>query len=354
MTHGRVQFPPSGESAAADPARRAAQVLSAARASVEPAYRATVGALPAEIRHVAGYHIGWWGADGRRAGDMGKALRPALALACARAVNAERVTAAADVGVAVELVHDFSLLHDDVMDGDLVRRHRRAAWAVFGTAQAILVGDVLLTAAMQQLCARNGSTNWVKMLADAVQELCRGQADDLAFEKRTDVSVAECLAMAEGKTGALMGAACQLGALAAGAEDDTALHYRALGRHLGVAFQLADDLLGIWGDPHTTGKPVGADLAARKKSLPVVAALTSGTPAGERLAELYGRGDELDERAIALAAGLIEAAGGRTSTRTRAAEQTDLALRALDAAGPRPQGAADLKALAAVMSRRDH
>lgn len=353
MDHVRVRFPISGRTAAADPERRAAQVFAAARALVDPAYRAAVCALPKEICHVAGYHIGWWAADGRHGSDMGKALRPALAMACARAVNAERVAITADVGVAVELAHDFSLLHDDVIDGDLVRRHRPAAWAVFGTSQAILVGDALLTRAMQQLCARNDSINWVKVLAHAVQEMCRGQAEDLAFERRTDVTVAECLAMAEGKTGALIGAACQLGALAAGAGDDTALHYRTFGRHLGVAFQLIDDLLGIWGDPKTTGKPVGSDLAARKKTLPIVAALTSGTPAGEWLSDLYS-GGELDQQAIDHAVALVEAAGGRAWARTQATRQLDRALQVLDSVDPRPEGAADLKALAAVLSRRDH
>lgn len=331
----------------------AARVLEVARTLVEPEYRAAVGALPPEIRHAAGYHIGWWDVDGQPGDHAGKALRSALTIACARAVKPERVMDAVDAGVAVELVHEFSLLHDDVMDMDTIRRHHRAAWVVFGTTQAILVGDVLLTAATQQLCARKGSVSWVRVLAEAVQDLCRGQAMDLAFERRGNVSVPECLAMIEDKTGALMGAACQLGALAAGADGGTALRYRTFGRHIGTAFQLTDDLLGIWGDPEVTGKPAGSDLASRKKSSPVVSALASHTPAGERLAALYQSDEEPDERTIRHLAALVEAAGGRAWARTNAAEQTRAALKSLEDAHPHREGATDLQALAAIMTRRE-
>jgi geranylgeranyl diphosphate synthase, type I len=337
--------------------RTAAQMLAETRTLVEPVHRAAIDALPQELRNIAGYHAGWWDADGRPASSTGKAVRPALVLACARAAGGDdpdSLEAAVAAAVAVELVHDFSLLHDDVMDRDPTRRHRPAAWAVFGVSEAILVGDVLLTAAVQQLSAGMSSGTAMKVLAGAVQELCEGQSADLAFEKRTDVTLARCLAMAEGKTGALLGAACQLGALAAGAGTDEAGWYRAFGRHLGLAFQLIDDLLGIWGDPKVTGKPAGSDLTSRKKSLPVVAALTSATQAGEHLARLYGRDGDLDERAITRAAHLIGAAGGRAWAQAEAEQRTKAALQALAHARPDPGGAGDLEELAALMTRRDH
>jgi geranylgeranyl diphosphate synthase type I len=347
-------------------ARRKAEVLKTeAREVLEPAYRAVVDEMEPEIRRVAGYHAGWWDADGRPAGYAGKAVRPALTLACARAAagrpKADRdesgrrdvSQAAVRAAVAVELVHDFSLLHDDVMDGDLIRRHRQTAWAVFGAGPAVLAGDVLLTAAMQQANALVGVTG-VRVLAAAVQELCAGQSADLAFEERSDVSPAECLTMAEGKTGALLGAACELGALAGGADPSVTGLYRRFGRQLGVAFQLVDDLLDIWGDPSVTGKPARADLVAGKKTLPVVAALTSGTPAGRRLARLYGREEQLDEAAVAQAAELVEAAGGRAWATAERDRRTRAALEALEQAHPDPQGAADLNTLAALITRRDH
>lgn len=345
--------------------RSAVQVLARARELVGAAHRAAVDLLPAEIRQIAGYHAGWWDADGQASAVGGKAVRPALTLACAVAAGgtatmataAVSATTAVDAAVAVELIHDFSLLHDDVMDGDLTRRHRPTAWAVFGVPQTILAGDALLTAAIRQLAGTGqdpaAAGGLVRVLSAAIGELCAGQALDLAFEARSDVTVAECTAMAEGKTGALLGAACELGALAAGADTRRARCYRMFGRRLGLTFQLADDLLGIWGDPAVTGKPAGSDLMSRKKSLPVVAALTSGTPPGEQLALLYQRDGELDERDAAVAATLVEQSGGRAWAQAGADRQAGAALQALAEAGPDPAAAIDLEVLTALLARRD-
>jgi geranylgeranyl diphosphate synthase type I len=361
-------------SGAADRPRTAAQILAETRAVVDPAHRAAVDGLPPEIRHVAGYHIGWWEADGRMTGAGGKAVRPAFVLACARAAGgggdqAEMTDrrAAVDAAVAVELVHDFSLLHDDVMDGDLTRRHRAAAWAVFGVGRAILAGDALLALAMDVLTGDPGPDDdagtrglphvragSARVLSGALLELCRGQSADLAFENRGDVTLTECLAMAERKTGALLGAACQLGALAGGADRRAAELYRTFGRQIGVAFQLVDDVLGIWGDPSVTGKPAGNDLAARKKSLPVVAALTSGGQAARHLARLYQREDAFDEAAVAHAAELVEMAGGRAWALAEAERRIQAAREALAGARPEPNAEADLHVLAGLITRRNH
>jgi geranylgeranyl diphosphate synthase, type I len=360
----------------ADRPRTAAQILAETRAVVEPAHRAAVDGLPPEIRHVAGYHIGWWEADGRMTGAGGKAVRPAFVLACARAAggganHAEMpdrrppAQAAVDAAVAVELVHDFSLLHDDVMDGDLTRRHRAAAWAVFGVGRAVLAGDALLALAMDVLTGDPGRDDGldaevprapagsVPVLSGTLLELCRGQSADLAFENRGDVRLTECLAMAERKTGALLGAACQLGALAGGADRRAAELYRTFGRQVGVAFQLVDDVLGIWGDPAVTGKPAGNDLAARKKSLPVVAALTSGSQAAGHLARLYQREDAFDQAAVAHAAELVEMGGGRVWALAEAERRIQAAREALARACPEPNAEADLHVLADLITRRD-
>ncbi|MFC7470757.1 polyprenyl synthetase family protein [Actinomadura keratinilytica] len=220
---------------------------------------------------------------------------------------------------AVELTHNFTLLHDDVIDRDRTRRHRPTAWTVFGDADAILAGDALQSLAQQWLAEdphpRAGAA--VARLARCVIELCAGQHTDCALEDRapTEVSLDECLTMAESKTGALLGCACALGALHADAEPDQVNALDAFGREAGLAFQLIDDIIGIWGDPSRTGKPAGADLTARKKSLPVVAALTSGTAAGAELAERYAGPPEPDELARTIA--LVEAAAGGTGRRPR-------------------------------------
>ena len=242
----------------------------------------------------------------------GKALRPALALLSARAAGAppERgVTAAA----AVEFVHNFSLLHDDIMDGDTERRHRPTAWTVFGVGAAILAGDALLCLAQDMLLTDPSPQGvWAaRCLSAAVHRLIAGQGADLAFERRDDVTLDECLQMAGDKTAALMACACSIGAIGVGAPAELAMGLAGFGAHVGLAFQLTDDLLGIWGAPEVTGKPVRADLRARKKSLPVVAALTGGTQAGQDLAELLARPGTLSEDDLLHGAELVEQAGGR-------------------------------------------
>jgi geranylgeranyl diphosphate synthase type I len=153
--------------------------------------------------------------------------------------------------------------------------------------------------------------------------------------------------MVEAKTGALFGCACALGALAGGATTAQVSALDRFGRHLGVAFQLADDLLGIWGDPAITGKPVSSDLAGGKKTLPIVAALTSGTPASARLATFYPRSRTPATGDLAVMAELVDQAGGRAGTQARAATELASALRFLRAAVPDPARAGDLSALAA-------
>lgn len=334
-------------------ASNAHEILDNARVLVEPAYRETVGELPATVRTVVGYHIGWWDADGTPRRTAGKALRPALTLRCAAAAGMDEPAAAIPAAVAVELVHDFSLLHDDVMDADPTRRHRPAAWTQFGVGLAVLAGDALLTEAVRLAASGPRGGPAALIIADVLRDLCRGQAADIAFEGRDEIGLDECVDMAAGKTGALLGAACRLGALAAGADAVTAESYLRFGRDLGLAFQLVDDLLGIWGDPQATGKPVGADLAARKKSLPVTAALASGTPAGEHLRTLLRGREPFDPAAVRLAASLVEDAGGRAWAEHEAARRVDAAITALTAARPRPEPAADLRTLARFFTERD-
>jgi geranylgeranyl diphosphate synthase type I len=288
--------------------------VAAARDLVGPAIAGWLERLSPDVKIVASYHLGFVDADGVPSGNGsgGKALRPALALLSARAAGAppERgVTAAA----AVEFVHNFSLLHDDIMDGDTERRHRPTAWTVFGVGSAILAGDALLCLAQDILITDPApQAVWAaRCLSAAVHRLIAGQGSDLAFERREDVSLDECLQMAGDKTAALMACACSIGAIGVGAPAELAMGLAGFGAHAGLAFQLTDDLLGIWGAPEVTGKPVRADLRARKKSLPVVAALTGGSEAGRELGELLARPDALSEDDLLRAADLVEAAGGR-------------------------------------------
>jgi geranylgeranyl diphosphate synthase type I len=306
------------------------------------------------MRLIAGHHFGWWDERGEPIdASAGKAIRPTLALLAAEAVGASPATAV-PAAAAVELVHSFSLLHDDVMDGDRIRRHRPTTWVAFGVGAAILGGDALLALAFDVLAASEhpAATEGMQRLSAAVQDLVDGQSEDIAFETRADVDLPECLSMAEGKTGVLLGCACGLGALFGG-RPDLAVHLRAFGDRLGLAFQLVDDLLGIWGDPEATGKAVYADLRQRKKSLPVVAALTSGTAAGHELAALYHRDAPLSDGELVHVAELIELAGGRRWCEQKADDLLAEALHHLRSAAPAQPPAAELHALARLVTDRD-
>jgi geranylgeranyl diphosphate synthase type I len=262
--------------------------------------------------------------------------------------------------VAVELVHNFTLLHDDLMDRDTSRRHRPTAWTVFGDADAILAGDALQALALGLLAEdpHPASVPAAARLAACVVELCAGQHTDTDLERRApdEVTLDEVLVMAEAKTGALLGCACALGALYAGAGEEEADALDGFGRQAGLAFQLIDDVIGIWGDSRHTGKPVGADLAARKKSLPVVAALTSGTPAAAELAALYRKPYVKEESEatgeIARTAQFVERAGGRDWAQAEAADRMARAVQELARAVPGPEAAGGLLALAEFVTRR--
>ncbi|MBT2365311.1 polyprenyl synthetase family protein [Streptomyces sp. ISL-10] len=334
--------------------REAVALLERTRDAVQPELRSAIDTLPGAVRRVARYHFGWEQADGSpAAGAGGKAVRPALVLAACRALGGDP-RRAVRAAAAVELAHNFTLLHDDVIDEDVTRRHRPTAWRVFGAADAIVVGDALLALALRLLaedrdpCAVAASGR----LAACVIELCAGQQADCSFEERApgEVTLEECLGMATAKTGALLGCACAMGALYARAGEEEVAALDAFGRQAGLAFQLIDDLIGIWGDPESTGKPAGADLAAHKKSLPVVAALASGTPAGAELAELYRQ--PMNAAAVARAADAVDRAGGRDWAQMQAADRMSRAVGELSRAVPDLAAAGDLLALAEFVTRR--
>jgi geranylgeranyl diphosphate synthase, type I len=322
-------------------------LLERGRALATPVLCAAVERLAAPMDTVAAYHFGWIDAAGRSVdGDGGKAVRPALAL-----LSAEVAGGAPETGipgaVAVELVHNFSLLHDDLMDGDEQRRHRDTVWKVHGPAQAILVGDALFALANEILLELGTpeAARAARRLTTATRRLIDGQAQDISFEHRDRVTVEECLEMEGNKTGALLSCAVSIGAVLGGADERTADALESYGHHLGLAFQAVDDLLGIWGDPRSTGKRTWSDLRQRKKSLPVVAALAAQGPAARRLAELLtadtkrppADGEDFDEAEFAARAALIEEAGGREWTAQEARRRYATAIAALDSVRMPPQ-----------------
>jgi geranylgeranyl diphosphate synthase type I len=318
-----------------------------ARDLVVPALREAVQRLEPGIREVVEYHLGLDEAT------TGKALRPALALLSAEAVGA-MPEVAVDGAVSVELVHNFSLLHDDVMDRDQERHHRPAAWTVFGESRAILAGDALSTLSIEVLVAKPGEerVRAAALVADATARMIAGQSLDLALEGRTDATVAECLEMISGKTAALLSCSSAVGAILGRADAPVVDGLAAFGEHLGIAFQAVDDLLGIWGRPEVTGKPVGNDLRQRKVSLPVAAGLEHGGEESARLRELLAAA-ELSDEDVQEATALLDRSGAHEVTAAEAEKQLAAALAELERAPLEPGPREELAELARFVAARE-
>jgi geranylgeranyl diphosphate synthase type I len=328
-----------------------------ARDLLDGGLREALQRLDPPSRRVADYPLGFADAAGTPARlGSGKGIRGVLALLSAQVAGVD----AADglpAAVGIELVHQYSLLHDDIIDRDESRRHRPAAWTVFGSARAILAGDSLAALGIDVILTTGhlpGRAAAAALLAGATRRMVAGQAADIAFEAAPAVSLDDCLAMVADKTGALVECAASIGALAAAAPAPVVAELADYGRHLGLAFQLVDDLIGLWGEPERSGKPVGSDIASRKKSLPVVAALTAGGAAADRLADIYARPGALDAATIGAALNAVDEAGGRRWALTEADRETAAALGIL-AGIPMDDAVRDeLVALTRRLCRRDH
>jgi geranylgeranyl diphosphate synthase type I len=329
-------------------------VLDRSRAMLTPALQAAVAKLDPASRLPASYHMGWCDVHGNPTDEAGgKALRPSLALLSAEAVGAPATTGLPGA-VAVELIHNFSLLHDDLLDGDVERRHRRTVWAVWGEPSAILTGDALLALGHEVLLESDspGAARAALLLARTTRELTRGQVQDLAFESRDDVGLDECLDMAGGKTGALLAASAAIGAVLAGADEPTVAALSDFGAQVGLAFQLVDDVLGVWGDPAVTGKSIHSDLRARKKSLPITWALTSERY-GPQISDFLRNSGDPDAASLVRVAEALDAAGARDWALAEAARRMDLAERSLASVDLQPQARADMTTLAKYVVERD-
>lgn len=310
-----------------------------------------VAAQLAEFRGQVEYPLGWRRPDLARArSHPGKLLRPTLVLlACelaaarAGADEAERarlVERAIPAAACIELVHNFSLIHDDIEDGDEERRHRPTVWKIWGVPQAINTGDGLFSLArlgLWRLAERGVEPRVVVQLADLLDRtclaLCEGQFLDMRYEGQRDISVAMYVAMIERKTAALMSCAAETGARL-GAPEDAALAaaLARFGRALGVAFQLRDDLLGIWAASELGKSPAG-DLRRKKMTLPILHALESASH-GDRnaLSAIYEAPGPASEEEIAIALGVLERAGARERVCAALAEESAVARDALEAA----------------------
>lgn len=265
------------------------------------------------------YHFGWIDDKGNEAhNDSGKALRPALCLYSCEAVGGNYLKAL-PAAAAVELVHNFSLIHDDIQDDDKERRHRPTVWAVWGKPQAINAGTAMRILANTALARFQGdgiSPQKQLVISQRLDEislrLIEGQYLDISFEDRIDIELNDYLTMIEGKTAALISGSMEIGAFL-GTDDESSINsLKDIGKNLGMAFQIQDDILGVWGNRQETGKPSGSDIRRRKKSFPIVYAINNmkGTLRQE-LAYCYQNGN-MDEETVNRVLEIFELSGIRS------------------------------------------
>jgi geranylgeranyl diphosphate synthase type I len=305
------------------------------------------------------YHLGWEDANGATiAPSGGKMLRPALCLLCCEAVGGERRRAMWGA-VALELVHNFTLIHDDIEDGSDTRHGRATLWRIAGVPQAINAGDGMFVLAQRTLLRMTEDgvpaervLEAARVLNEACVALCEGQYADIGFETRDRVTQREYEAMIAGKTAALLGASGAIGAIAGGADAATTAAIAKCGRMLGLAFQIQDDVLGIWGEEAVTGKPVADDIRSRKKSFPVVWAFDQlEGAAAARLSQIYAA-EGMGAADVDEVLRLLDDAGAReraVSDATGYAEQAVGLLAGLELDAERQR---DLEALAAFFVHR--
>lgn len=299
------------------------------------------------------YHMGWEDRQFRPIRGpqpTGKRVRPVFCLLSCETCGGDWEQAL-PAAAAVELIHNFSLIHDDIEDGDDTRRGRPTLWAVWGIPQALNAGDALFALAYQALFRlqdRGVSPGTVlsalQVLNLACIRLTEGQFLDIRFETQDDISVDEYIAMAAWKTAELLAAACELGALVADAPPDLRQRLRRFGYHVGLAFQMQDDILGIWGDPAVTGKPVGSDLRRGKKTLPILCAMER-EPA---LKPLLAR-PPLSDEDFQAAMDLLTHSGACGMVQRWAIEESERATRFLQETGLTHPAAAALDELAEML-----
>jgi len=298
------------------------------------------------------YHMGWTG-EGAGPEATGKRIRPLLVLLCASAGGSDWQSAL-PAAAAVELVHNFSLVHDDIQDNSPKRRGRDTAWMKWGAPMAINVGDALFVLSNQAIIDLKEKypaetvVRAAEILHGTCLDLTRGQFLDISYEERNDLSVEDYWPMISGKTAALISACCHIGALLGSADEPKQEVYRSFGHYLGLAFQVQDDILGIWGDEAVTGKSAASDLVEGKNSLPVLAGLGKNGKFAERWA-----GGPIQPEEVELVARLLASEGGLIAAQEASKQMTDLALTSLREADPQGKAGEALFELVERLLRRN-
>ena len=298
------------------------------------------------------YHMGWTG-EGAGPEATGKRIRPLLVLLTTASCGADWQNAL-PAAAAVELVHNFSLVHDDIQDNSPKRRGRDTVWMKWGAPMAINAGDALFVMSNQAIVDLKENypaeivVKAAEILHNTCLELTRGQYLDMSYEERKDLSIEDYWPMISGKTSALLSACCQIGALLGGADEDKQEIYRSFGHYLGLAFQVQDDILGIWGDEKLTGKSAASDLVEGKNSLPVLAGLRKKGKFAERWAQGPIKPDEVEE-----VARLLASEDGYGFAKEASIQMTDMAINSLREADPQGEAGEELYELTNKLLNRE-
>ena len=301
------------------------------------------------------YHMGWTG-EGAGAEAAGKRIRPLLLLLVVASVKVGDEAywlRALSAAAAVELIHNFSLVHDDIQDNSDKRRGRKTVWVTWGAPMAINVGDALFVIANQAAfdLAKNypaeAVLRAVSILNDSCLDLTRGQFMDMSYENRDNLDVDDYWAMIGGKTSALLSACTHIGALLGGADEIKQEACRLFGYHLGLAFQVQDDILGIWGDEALTGKSAASDLVEGKNSLPILFALGKRGMFAERWMKGPVTAGEVKE-----VMSLLEADGAKEFAEEMSRIETQKALEYLNKVNPEGEAGEAIRQLVNMLLKR--
>ncbi|MBA3468665.1 MAG: polyprenyl synthetase family protein [Herpetosiphonaceae bacterium] len=283
------------------------------------------------------YHLGWRDQDlNLSSADSGKLIRPQLCVLACTAVGGDPLHAE-PLAAAIQLLHDFTLIHDDIEDSSPTRRGRRTVWKLWGVPQGINAGDGMFTLAQLALLRLSDAgvhatvvVEIARRFNETVMHICEGQYLDMSFEDRIDITESDYLAMISRKTAALIAAATGLGAVLGEADQDQAMALFDFGESLGLAFQIEDDILGIWGAEAETGKPDAHDIWGRKKSLPVIHALAhADADDAASLRQIFAQA-ELTAADVATVLEILERTGSRGYSAGVARFYHEAALAALD------------------------
>lgn len=305
-----------------------------------------------EMSAMMAYHLGWEG-EGAGIEAQGKRIRPLLVLLSAASTGGDwRI--ALPAAAAVELIHNFSLIHDDIQDHSRLRRGRPTVWVKWGIPQAINAGDIMFTLAHQAIFDLVGKISpervldAAKLLDETCIKLTEGQYLDLSYETRREIGVSDYWPMIKGKTAALLGCCTELGALTGTADSQTREAYKRFGISLGLAFQVLDDWLGIWGDAALTGKSTESDLISGKKTLPVLYGLEKNGAFAQR----WRNGKMVTSSEVSGLAAMLADDGVQEKMQQQADALTGEALQALADTGRSNEAAAVLRELAETLLNR--